>query len=203
MKLHILRKIAKEWIQQIDTKPDERIVHQLNHIKSVDGIDCYIRLHFELSSHTVENDCSSKYTLLLKLTPYIVNDVNDSLLWNYFLYCNHNEHIIINNENDLAYALKTYAKILQNLRFDRLACCFHASINYMIEIEIRNLFSISDTLFSAYEECSVCMEDTLVKTSCNHVVCVPCADKSCYISENSSCPQCRKENALEYLRLDT
>jgi hypothetical protein len=202
MKLHILRKIAKEWIKQIDKNPEERIVHPLNHIKSIDGIDCYIRLHFESSSHTIETTSVSKYSLLMKITPYLVNDRSDSLLWNYFFFCNNDENIVINNETDLAHALRAYSKMISNLQFDRLSCFFCAPMNYMIETELRNVFSISDSLTEAWEECSICMNHTLTKTSCNHFVCVPCADKSCYVTEKTCCPICRKENALEYIHIE-
>ena len=201
MKLQILRKIAKEWIKQINKKPEEIIVHPLNHIKSVDGVDCYIRLHFELTSS--DDTATSMYRLTLKITPYIVNDRSNALLWNYFLFCNNDEHIIINNENDLARVLNDYAKMLKHLKFDRLRCSFYAPINYMIETEIRNVFSISNSLLEAWEECSICMNHTLVKTSCNHFICVPCADKSCYVTEKTCCPLCRNENALEYIHIDS
>ena len=139
----------------------------------------------------------------MKITPYLVNNKSDSLLWSYFFFCNHDENIIINNETDLAHALRTYSTMISSLQFDRLTCTFCAPINYMIETELRNLFSISESMTEAWEECSVCMEHTLAKTSCNHFICVPCADKSCYIAEKTDCPQCRKESALEYIQIES
>lgn len=198
-----VRKIAKEWIRQIDLKPEERIVHPLSHIKSIDGIDCYIRLHFELCSDVSDTKPMSKYTLILKITPYLVNNKNDSILWNYFFYSNHDENIIINNEIELGRAFKRYATVLHHLEFDRLTCTFCAPINYIIETEMRNIFSISNSLTHAWENCSICMERTLAKTSCNHFVCVPCADKSYYVTGKTQCPQCRKENALEYIHIES
>lgn len=203
MRGNVLRKIAKEWIKQIKTNPEERVIHPLSHIKSIDDIDCYIRLHFQLSSSTSGIEPISKYNLILKITPYSVQNMNDSLLWNYFYYCNENEHIVINNETHLVRALKTYAKMIHQLQFDRFTCSFEAPMNYLIHTELRDLFAVSDSVLPAWEECSVCMVDTLVKTTCNHFICVPCAEKSSYIGENTSCPQCRKENALEYVHIES
>ena len=54
--------------------------------------------------------------------------------------------------------------------------------------ELLEIFKAYNRLFGEKIECSVCMEQTITKTVCNHIIC-----QKCYVKlEKKICPMCRK-----------
>lgn len=74
-----------------------------------------------------------------------------------------------------------------------------------INSSLISMFSSIDNVETNLDKCCVCHEKTGVLTSCNHHICIPCADKVLSITQEEydddynvrKCPMCRQGNITE------
>lgn len=161
---------------------------KIHSVKNIDKIPVIINLYlvknFRLSIFT-NNNVTNKIGINVNLASkdYMCKKQLDSLQNLYLLDCD------IENEDNFKnyiYNILFYAHIIvKNFKY-------HPLLKYLSHIdEIDDLAHIQElhlNLLSEIEECSVCLDPTITKTVCKHVIC-----QSCYCNlAKKICPICRK-----------
>lgn len=180
----------------------------LNSIYSIDGVRCLGNL-----SVTPYDDRSYTKILLYKYS-FVAVEVNTNRFRNgddtdeedeeY----NHTHSYIekklmrARSYDSIVVVLREIFEEIALLKYNPLTCKFNNNRDYQIhKSKAKALaFAFKDTanvvLFD--DECSVCLDSTRYKTTCNHSLCVRCADKIIlnnrkqYGNAESKCPTCRK-----------
>ena len=102
-------------------------------------------------------------------------------------------------KESIAIVLKEMIEEIRILKFDKRDCRFkkEETINY--STHLTNMFLSIDNVETNLDKCCVCFEQTKALTSCQHCVCIPCADKIKPTCEDDDytirkCPICRQGN---------
>ena len=102
-------------------------------------------------------------------------------------------------KESIAIVLKEMIDEIRILKFDKRDCRFkkEETINY--STHLTNMFLSIDNVETNLDKCCVCFEQTKALTSCQHCVCIPCADKikpTCEDKDDEytirKCPICRQ-----------
>ena len=160
---------------------------KIQSIKSIDGLpiifNLYLTKNFRpfFSNATITNKIGLNISLPTR--EYISKNNMESLQNIHLLNCDIEDEDTFKN---YIYNILFYAHIIvKHFKFDPL-------LRYLNHIDdIDDLIHIQELhlrLFGTIEECSVCLEPTITKTICNHVICQKCY---CCLSKKV-CPICRK-----------
>jgi len=109
---------------------------------------------------------------------------------------------LIPDENMVGHLLQSCAQTLNQITFDKSMGKFviPGSQYTAITLLFCEAFGVTNpTIKSQLDTCSVCYDKTLTKTSCGHVLCIPCwssierTQSEDDICSNKKCPICRKD----------
>ena len=133
----------------------------------------------------------------------MISDGTDSPCnnWNYY----GKTYSCLETKESIAIVLKEMIDKIRLLKFDRRDCRFRAQEEININSSLISMFSSIDNVETNLDKCCVCHEKTSVLTSCNHHICIPCADKVLSITQEEyddddnvrKCPMCRQGNITE------
>lgn len=172
---------------------------------AIDGIDCDVL--FEVKASHMHNGLpiEIEFTISAKNIEYTCLD---GCLWRYHRrgsYC-------FETKESISKVLKEMIDDINLLKFDRRSCSFRTQEEINETTCLIAMFLSSDNSEMNLDKCCVCYEETSVLTSCNHHICIPCADKVLVsddtddeiVNEESSedfnkrkCPICREGNISE------
>jgi len=191
----------KEDLNFLATVYYERLVEELKdlitlnllipNMKSIDDIPVKIylfivrdyKLLVESGSVTDYPKVKIGVNICLYLKDHYTDDATDSLQTLYFLNCDTSDQEIFKT---YIYNLLFYTHIIMN-NFS-----YHPLLtNIYHEEDIENFVEIKTAhirLFGEFQQCSVCMENTISMTKCKHILCQRCA---CNLIKKV-CPICRR-----------
>ena len=150
----------------------------------------------------------------------IILYINSNIIYDFGYHMYYKQYISHNSIEGYKYtvedfidAIQKVIKTIQVMRFDRLTG--KLSIDTSISIKEKNafmqLFYFSHIKFK-YEECSICRDDTMQKTKCNHPLCYGCQEQIReleYLDDDEhqyfatqECPICRKTINRRQLNVD-
>jgi hypothetical protein len=84
------------------------------------------------------------------------------------------------------FGLKEAINEINNIKFSK------KNNEFVFEEQTYEELFTSNNYETFYEDCTVCLEKTVRKTSCNHCLCLPC-----YIKIKKTCPICRKNIKMD------
>ena len=154
---------------------------------------------FDVNSHILFEKISDTNEYLYKFEITSKKLKTSTNYFKFFSYEKKNKKLSIKNTNNFINSIK---EIMPNLIFNKLSGLFEfkfeSNINMdnkskllkFIDFKTNNILGL-DVFGSKYidcGECCVCYDNTLIKTSCNHFLCVECWTK---IINTTECPYCR------------
>ena len=193
--------IANTIIENKKNRINFCILHKrLHFIKAIDSIECNVLLIIQ------RQNCEQlpiKVLLEIDAKNIMISDGTDSPCnnWNYY----GKTYSCLETKESIAIVLKEMIDKIRLLKFDRRDCRFRTQEEININSSLISMFSSIDNVETNLDKCCVCHEKTSVLTSCNHHICIPCADKVLSITQEEydddynvrKCPMCRQGNITE------
>ena len=162
-----------------------------NCIKAIDGIECAVI--FEISNLLF--DCTllpTEVFIELHLSVHNIEYRNSETSWKYYItgrYC-------LETKESIAIALEGMIDEISTLKFDKRDCRFRTQEKIIETTSLISMFSSIDNVETNLDKCCVCHEKTGVLTSCNHHICIPCADKVHSITDEEDDDDSNVRNVL-------
>lgn len=204
---HNIDELVSSLMKVIIEKGDKEGViycHLLTFIKSVDGIDCNVRLILR----KVKLNATNTMLIQLEIEPKFIEACIGSGRENWTYYDETIQCKI--NTKSVKEAFEKHLNILEDIKFDKIKCKFFPKIKLDFELALQNAFKSLSNVKTKIDKCCVCHEETSIKTKCNHSLCIPCADKikvskkncnednedsedeECSCCYSRKCPMCRQ-----------
>lgn len=177
MKRYIL--IFTEFEKENDTYETINLSFYMDHLKNISDMNIDIEIYF---TSYIYND--SKH-VKLGFTVFLQNSRENILQYMSF----YNYDLVTKNDlKNYIFNLLFYIHIfLRDFTFDSLFNHFYHTDDI---IEMKNIRNRNLRLFgNITSECSVCLENCITKTYCNHILCFKCYSKLV----KKICPECRAE----------
>ena len=176
------------------------LLQRLHFIKAIDDIACDVLLIIQ------KQNCEQqpvKVILEIDAKNIMISDGTEDPCnnWNYY----GKTYSCLETKESIAIVLKEMIDKIRLLKFDRRDCRFRTQEEININSSLISMFSSIDIVETNLDKCCVCHEKTSVLTSCNHHICIPCANNVEPISLDEDhdfynirkCPLCRGRDITE------
>ena len=164
-------------------------------LKSVDkicDIPCDAQMEIEFLKKGAYNNNADRVRLrfIAEARHVLIHDYSMQ-----FRYLSHIQTCSVNLDEITTMVEELFVNILPNLVFNYMTSEMEVGVNSLSQITASILADIKTVTMC--DKCSVCLVPTKRKTTCNHSLCVPCADKllnNAEIEEEecAPCPICRQ-----------
>ena len=180
---------AANWISAVQKSKHNKFYIHLDHIREIDNVPCNVILILETSFKP------DKFDFRCCIEAFRVYDYNnESGPWKYYAY----DKFGIIDPIELAKEIYLLRDTISDLKYCRLRGKLTTSEINAIHHQAFSVFTIDEGITSGLDKCAVCLEQTLIQTTCNHHLCVTCADEL-YKKDYHICTICRSDSGFGYL----
>ena len=201
--------IAKKIVEtKTETEYYTYFLERLAFIKTINDIAVDVTLEIQHTNHYEEKTVKLKIDFSAKNVTIINEDEEEYGSSSYDDYPYYQKsYFCSGTKESIAIVLKEMIEEIRILKFDKRDCRFKRQETINSSTHLTNMFLSIDNVETNLDKCCVCFEHTKALTSCQHCVCIPCADKIKPTCENDDCtirkcPMCRQGNIsfMPYVR---